>query len=82
LDTKISPPYPKSWSASVFTKTPSEAIESLAEREIVEYSMKEDHIHMTIFISAKYGVVDSIYKLKELKESDLRKEGSCLAKVY
>jgi putative transposase len=54
---------------------------SLPGCEIVEYTMKEDHVHMVMIIPPKYAVGDVIGKIKGQTASQLRKKFSWLGKV-
>jgi len=55
---------------------------SLPGCEIVEYHMKDDHIHMLVIIPPRYAVADVIGKIKGMTASELRKKFSWLATVY
>jgi putative transposase len=55
---------------------------SLPGCEIVEYHMKDDHIHMLMIIPPRYAVADVIGWMKGMTASELRKKFSWLAKVY
>jgi putative transposase len=50
--------------------------------EIIECSMRGDHVHMVMIIPPRYSVGDVIGKLKGMTASELRKKFSWLAKVY
>lgn len=55
---------------------------SLPGCEIVELSMKEDHIHVLMIIPPRYAVGDVIGKIKGTTASQMRKKFSWLGKVY